>query len=244
MTDLQRATLKEIVTHDYRAAAVFEKYSLDFCCRGGATLDQACVERGLDKEAVLSDVRQVITDTASADERWNNLSPSVLIDHIIAVHHAYVRRMIPVLRAHTVKIREVHGERHPELAVIAAHFDTVAADMEQHMMKEEAILFPYIKMLDEAAQHGEAIAPMPFGSVGNPIRMMEMEHQAAGDEMYAIRALSSTYTPPPDGCTTYRVTYQELSEFERDLHQHVHLENNVLFPAAIALEAKLSAATE
>ncbi len=244
MTDLQRATLKEIVTHDYRAAAVFEKYSLDFCCRGGATLDQACVERGLDKEAVLSDVRQVITDTASADETWNNLSPSVLIDHIIAVHHAFVRRMIPVLRAHTVKIREVHGERHPELAVIAAHFDTVAADMEQHMMKEEAILFPYIKMLDEAAQHGEAIAPMPFGSVGNPIRMMEMEHQAAGDEMYAIRALSSTYTPPPDGCTTYRVTYQELSEFERDLHQHVHLENNVLFPAAIALEAKLSAATE
>ncbi len=244
MTDLKKATLKEIVADDFRAAAVFEKYSLDFCCRGGATLDQACLERGLNRETVLADVREALQDTPARADSWKELSMSALIDHIVSVHHAYVRRAIPVLLAHTKKVAEVHGARHSELLEIEARFAGVAADMEMHMMKEERMLFPYIKMLDSASQGGERVSPPPFGTAQNPIHMMEMEHQAAGDEMYAIRALSANYAPPADACTTYRVTYQELSEFERDLHQHVHLENNVLFPAAIALEAKLFAATE
>jgi regulator of cell morphogenesis and NO signaling len=232
-------TIKDIVTDNFQTAAVFEKYSLDFCCRGGKTINEACTEKGIAADTVISDLVKIGGTHQSADDKYSSLPLNELVEHIITTHHAYVKQMIPVIYTHTQKVKKVHGENHPEVVEIADHFEIVAADLQQHMHKEEQMLFPYILSLLNAQTTGSVVSPSPFGSVKNPIRMMEQEHQAAGDEMYGIRSLSSGYTPPEDACTTFRVSYQELQEFEKDLHQHVHLENNILFPKAVQLEQTL-----
>lgn len=239
MIDLNAATLKDIVTQDFRAAAVFERYSLDFCCRGGMTIDEACKAKGVIKDLVIAEVHGLAPRQGAGEESYETTALDALIGHIVTTHHTYVRTMIPVLGAHTQKVATVHGPNHPEVIEIAAGFARVAEELQHHMMKEEGVLFPYIIALAGAAQAKNPIHRPPFGSARNPIRMMEAEHRAAGDELYEIRGLSSGYAPPPDACTTFKVTYQELQEFERDLHRHVHLENNILFPKAIALEDRL-----
>lgn len=239
MSNVNVASLKEIVTEDFRAAAIFEKYSLDFCCRGGHTIEQACMEKDVNKSQVLADLDELMRSPETRNGSFNELGVADLVGHIINTHHAYVRKMIPVLLAHTAKVAAVHGPNHPEVVEIAAVFERVAAELQHHMMKEERILFPYIGQLAEASIRREPAQRPPFETARNPIRMMEAEHQIAGDALYEVRRLSSNYTPPADACTTYKVTYQELQEFERDLHQHVHLENNMLFPKAIALEEQV-----
>ena len=238
--ELTTRTIKEIVTDNFQTAAVFEKYSLDFCCRGGKTIDEACAEKGISPETVVGELEQSGNANRSQDDTYASMGLKELIDHIVAKHHAFVRQMIPVISAHTQKVKKVHGAHHPEVVRIADRFEAVAADLQQHLRKEEQILFPYILSLEQAKKTGQGAILAPFGTVQNPIRMMEQEHQSAGDEMYEIRSLSKRYTPPDDACTTFRVSYQELEEFEKDLHQHVHLENNMLFPAAIALEQSLN----
>ena len=233
-------TIKEIVTMNFQTAAVFEKHSLDFCCRGGKTVEEACREKGLSPEAVYSELTQLSPSASAETSRFATWPTDFLIDYIIVNHHAYVSRMIPVLMAHTQKVASVHGENHPETVKIAQLFQGVAADLTQHMQKEELMLFPYIKHLLDTVRTNGLLRKPPFGSAQNPIRMMMQEHQKVGDELYEIRALSNSYIPPADACTTFRVSYKELQDFERDLHQHVHLENNILFPMAVELEARLS----
>ncbi|MFZ4619481.1 MAG: iron-sulfur cluster repair di-iron protein [Bacteroidota bacterium] len=233
------STLKEIVTQDFQTAAVFEKFSLDFCCRGGKTIEQACREKGISPETVMQELSLLRPEQTSAEERFSGMGTEDLIEYITRHHHAYVRTMIPILYTHTQKVAAVHGANHPVVIAIARHFETVAAELQQHMAKEEQMLFPFILKLSEAKRQGKTLDRAPFGSVQNPIRMTESEHQNAGDELYEIRSLSNGYTPPEDACTTFCVTYQELQSFEKDLHQHVHLENNILFPRAVALEHEL-----
>lgn len=237
--DLLTLSLKDIVTQDFHAAAVFEKYTLDFCCRGGKTIDEACRERGIEAAPVLDELETLKVQSQESSMRYGEWGVDLLIDFIVKNHHGYVTRMIPVLYAHTQKVASVHGVRHPEVIQIAARFDGIARDFQQHMQKEELVLFPFIKELARSKEGGQRATPPPFGSLQNPIQMMEAEHQAAGDEMRTIRELSGGYAPPGDACTTYRITYQELRDFEVDLHQHVHLENNILFPKAILLESEL-----
>ena len=240
MEDITNTTLKTIVTQDFRAAAVFEKYSLDFCCRGGKTIEEACREGGLDPAAVLRELKNLDHAGTGPDSRYAEWPLDFLADYIVNTHHTYVRGAIPVLDAHTRKIVSVHGANHPELVAIAEHFQGVASELTSHMMKEERILFPFIRALALADKKPGTFTMPPFGTIRNPIAMMEAEHQDAGDALSAIRSLSAGYEPPPDACTTYRVTFQELKQFERDLHQHVHLENNILFPKAIAIEDRLA----
>ncbi|HCA80537.1 MAG TPA: iron-sulfur cluster repair di-iron protein [Bacteroidetes bacterium] len=239
-TQLESLTIKDIVTQDFQTAAIFEKHSLDFCCRGGKTVEEACRERGIAPEIIFAELMHVTPATSGGLSRFGQWDADFLIDYIVANHHKYVSKMIPVILAHTQKVASVHGERHPEVIRIASLFQGVAADLTQHMQKEELMLFPYIKHLLNAKRTGSVHQQPPFGSAQNPIRMMMQEHQKAGDELYEIRSLSNSYAPPEDACTTYRVSYGELQEFERDLHQHVHLENNILFPEAVRLEAQLN----
>ncbi|MBX2990087.1 MAG: iron-sulfur cluster repair di-iron protein [Bacteroidetes bacterium] len=240
MEALQNTTIKSIVTRDYRTAAIFEKYSLDFCCKGGVTIKEACSEKHINAELVLAELEQLTKTLPEETLKYSEWPIDKLVDHIVNVHHKYVREMTPVIYAHTQKVAMVHGHNHPEVIEIARHFEAVASDLQQHMMKEEHMLFPYMKAIVEAKRTNGASIASPFGTIQNPIRMMEAEHQAAGDELYKVRTLSSNYVPPEDACTTYRVSFQELQQFERDLHQHVHLENNLLFPKAIALEQELT----
>ncbi|GJQ21030.1 MAG: iron-sulfur cluster repair di-iron protein [Bacteroidia bacterium] len=241
MDRYKNATLKSIVTDDFRAAAVFEKFSLDFCCGGGVTIEQACSKKGLDPALVYAGLQELDQKTGDQAPTFSAWPSDELINYIVRVHHEYVREAIPVLLTHTQKVAAVHGERHPEVVEVARHFNAVAKDMAAHMMKEEHVLFPYILELVKAKRNGTPLEESPFGGVQNPIRMMEMEHKAAGDEMEAIRSLTANYTPPDDACTTYRISFRELQLFEEDLHRHVHLENNILFPKAMALEQELTA---
>jgi regulator of cell morphogenesis and NO signaling len=230
-------TLADIVAADFRAAAVLDRFGLDFCCGGKRTLDEACAAKKLDAGAVAAALGALDPTSgggaAAPDVNWR---PDALARHIVERHHGYVRAQTPVIAARLAKLVSVHGERHKELAAVAAHFAEVAAELQTHMIKEEQILFPYIAALAAAADGGSAPPPNPFGTVRNPIRMMEMEHQSAGGELATIRELTGDYTVPEDGCATYRVCYAELADFDRDLRRHIHLENNVLFPKAVQLE--------
>lgn len=240
MQRFQHSTLKSIVTEDFRAAAVFEKYSLDFCCGGGITIDEACSRKNIDPAPVYEELGRLDGNPKGDTPHFSAWPADELISYIVNVHHRYVREAVPALLAHTQKVATVHGERHPEVIAVAQHFESVAKDMMAHMMKEEHVLFPYIEKLVKAKRGNAELGTSLFGTVQNPIRMMEAEHQAAGDELAAVRNLTNNYVPPEDACTTYRVSFKELQQFEEDLHRHVHLENNILFPKAIALEQELA----
>ncbi len=229
-------TLSEIVTKNYKAAEVFERYGLDFCCRGNKMISEACLEKGLSLEQVLSELKNLNGNGKENHFDFSEWDISILADYIVHKHHDYIRKMIPAITQHTQKVASVHGANHPEVIEIAKHFSIVYKDLKQHMMKEEQMLFPFIKYLTKVEENKSAAERPFFGTVKNPIKMMEIEHQNAGDEMFEIRKLSNNYTPPDDACNTYKVSFQELKEFEEDLHQHVHLENNILFPKAVLLE--------
>lgn len=234
---LESTPLKDIVSRDSRAAAVLDRYQLDYCCGGAATLEEGCRQRGVSVDQVVADLEALNPESRETRED----DPIALIAHIVDKHHAYVRQSLPVIRHHLARIVAAHGIRHPELARVELEFSTVADELSQHLVKEEQVLFPYIASLTETVHHGAAHPPDMFGTVQNPIRMMEIEHQNAGDAMASIRGLTRDYEVPDDGCATYRLAFNELEAFERDLHTHVHLENNVLFPAAIALEQRAHA---
>ena len=234
----ENMTVKEIVTNNFRTAAVFEKHGLDFCCRGNKLLITACEEKGINADKIIEELKTLTTQKIR-NESYDEWTLDLLIDYIIQNHHSYVKEMMPIISVHTQKIASVHGTNHAEVIEIAKKFAGVAQEFRQHLIKEEDILFPYIKQLVQVnSRHAKAEAPF-FGTVKNPIKSMMAEHENAGDEFYEIRNLSSSYTPPEDACNTFIAAYQELKDFEEDLHKHVHLENNILFPKAIELEKRL-----
>jgi len=233
------STIGELVAADYRKAEVFRKFGLDFCCGGAKTLKDACSKRGVNVEEVEAALEQIENMPITSGQDFNSWSLDFLADYILATHHKYVVNSLPMLYELTRKVARVHGDRHPELLEIASHFNNVAEELSSHMQKEEHILFPYIKELYNAKVAGSKISPPPFGTIQNPINMMEAEHVAVGDEFETIKTLSNNYTLPVDACTSYRVLFSKLEEFEKDLHQHIHLENNILFPKAIELEKEL-----
>jgi regulator of cell morphogenesis and NO signaling len=234
---LATTSVGDIVATDFRTAGIFEQFGIDFCCGGRMSLADACRAATVDPADVLHAL-DALPPAGGDDEDAAHWPVDRLIDHIVAVHHGYVRQALPRIGAYLAKLESVHGARHPELARVEARFEQVSEELRQHMMKEEHVLFPYIVELAEREHHCGRV-PSPFGTVENPIRMMEREHRDAADGLRAIRELTAGYTAPSDGCTTYGVCMAELERFERDLHRHVHLENNVLFPKAIRLESAL-----
>lgn len=236
------ATVGEMVVADYRKAEVFRKFGIDYCCGGKKPLEDICRAKGIDPKAVRKDLDELDLLPAGEQQDFGSWKVDVLADYVVEKHHKYVEGALPMLYELTAKVARVHGERHPELVDIARHFDAVAQELQMHMHKEERMLFPYIGKMAVAHREGTPLPPPFFGAVENPIRMMEAEHESAGGEMEEIRRLSADFTPPSDACTSYRVLFAKLHEFEQDLHQHVHLENNILFPKAITLERDIFAA--
>jgi regulator of cell morphogenesis and NO signaling len=232
-------TLADIVTKNFKTAGIFEKYDLDFCCGGNKTIAQACLENGTDPSLVFYEIEKIDSEKVEIPERVDDWDLDFIVDYIVNNHHKFVRYMIPIISSHTNKVTSAHGKNHPETITVAKVFSTVYKDLKQHMMKEEEILFPYIKYLVKVRNGGAKFEKPYFGRISNPINMMELEHQSAGESMYSIRKLTNSYAIPTDACNTYRVCLKELKEFEEDLHKHVHLENNVLFPKAVFLEEQL-----
>ena len=235
----QQLTLSQIVTKDHHAASVFEKYSLDFCCKGNKSLGEACKEKGINTEQILSELQNNSLVSKENAFRFNEWELDFLADYIINNHHQYVRNAIPVISAHAEKVASVHGKRHPETVEVSKVFSVVYKDLRQHIMKEEEILFPYIKYLVKVKNNCAKPEAPYFGTIKNPINMMEAEHTSAGDNLFNIRKLTDNYSLPADACTTYTTYYKELKEFEEDLHKHVYLENYILFPKAVKLEEKI-----
>jgi regulator of cell morphogenesis and NO signaling len=233
MSDHTTTTLAAIVDANPDTARILERHHLDYCCGGQRTLEIACAERGLDPSTVRAELDAT---PIAADSEWTTMGPVELVDHVEATHHRYLHDELPRIAALTLKVVDVHGRRHPELHEVEATFTALRADLEPHLMKEERVLFPMIRELA-----GATTAPsFHCGSVGNPIRMMLLEHDRAGELLARLRAVTDDYRPPADGCASYRALYRALEELEADTHLHVHKENNVLFPAVLALEDALA----
>ncbi len=243
--DFDTLTVGELVAQDYRWASVFKKHGIDFCCGGGKTINAACKKKGINA----AELEAQFYATEQQAQSAGNVNPSgweldFLADFIVNVHHRYVRENAPLIQEFIRKVARVHGHAQPETVQIAGLFDELAAEMAAHMAKEEEVLFPHVKKLAAAAREGGVPEQPGFGTVRNPVQAMEDEHERAGALMAQIRALSSDFTPPEYACNTYRVAYAKLHEFEEDLHRHVHLENNILFPKTIALEGQAAPATQ
>jgi regulator of cell morphogenesis and NO signaling len=237
--DVKPETIGELVAKDFRRAEVFKKYGIDFCCGGKKTLEKACSEKGLDVVRIEDELKGLEQETKGNSNDFKSWDPGFLADYILNTHHKYVNSAIPVIYEYTQKVANVHGDRNPEVVKIAETFLELMNELNRHMCKEEDILFPYIKELALAKKNGTRLPSPGFGTVENPVRMMEHEHDVAGDLMLQIKNLSNDFTPPQNACTTFRLSYAKLKEFEEDLHTHIHLENNILFPAAIKLEKEL-----
>lgn len=236
METLEKTTIGEYVAQDFRTAAIFSKYGIDFCCKGQRTIEEVCDKKNIDEAQLLAELKTVLATKNDSGIDFNSWPLDLLVDYIEKTHHRYVEEKTPITLQFLDKLASVHGSNHPELLQINELFQGCAGELAQHMKKEELILFPYIKKMMGATISHESIQPPHFGTVNNPITMMMEEHDAEGERFRTIAALSNNYTPPEDACNTYRVTFAMLEEFEQDLHKHIHLESNILFPKTKALE--------
>ena len=236
MEALDNRTVRDLASATPGAARVFEKFGIDYCCGGARSLAQACSAA----KANLQEVAEALEkpQPKSGDRDWRKATLAELTKHIVAKHHEYVRQEIRRLIPLSAKVAGVHGKNHPELEEIQSSFQALAEELTTHLMKEERMLFPYMEQLELAGNSGGRRAAPTFGTVTNPVRTMMMEHDSAGELLRKMRQATNDYRLPEDACISFQMLYRALEEFETDLHQHIHLENNILFPRALELEAK------
>ncbi len=231
-------TVREFVIEVPQAIRLFEKMGIDYCCGGGIPLTQACATANISVDEVLQKLAAGSDKSTDAPSDWRQAELSDLVDHIVAKHHIFVKQELPRLEQLLNKVAGKHTEKHPELKQVKTVFARLNEELTSHLQKEETILFPYVKGL-EATQNQPTSGRAPaFGSVRNPIHMMEIEHDSAGDALRELRKITSGYTAPEEGCGSYKALYQGFMELEADLHEHIHLENNILFPRAIEMEKR------
>ena len=234
----QVKTVGKMVAEDYRKAEVFKRHGIDFCCGGNIPLSQACQEKNANIELVQAELDEIDKRESAPEEDFESWELDMLVDHIVGVHHIYIKKNNPVIREFVNRVKMVHGMNKPNVSDISDRFDALAAELDAHLHKEEMILFSYIKQMVQAKKNGTGI-DAPFGTVQNPINMMLAEHDSAGNELAIIQKLTEDYTPPKGACATHKVSYGQLKEYADDLMRHIHLENNILFPKAIELEKEL-----
>lgn len=237
MLEIGNKTVAELVTENYRTADVFKKNGIDFCCGGKVSVREICAKKDIPFEKIKIEL-EAIEQGNDAQHDFTKWDLETLTDYIVDKHHAYVTENIPIISQYADKVAKVHGHANPEVVQINYLFRIIADELNKHMCKEEQVLFPYIKNLALVEKENISFQLPHFGTVQNPINMMEHEHDVVGQYGFKIAEISNNYTPPEHACNTYRVLYHKLREFEEDLHQHIHLENNILFPRAIEIEKK------
>jgi len=238
MSVITEKTVRELALEHAGATRLFEKLGIDYCCSGNRTLEQACYAARVPVDQVMREleVQQPMSPADSRDRNWPSEPLSDMVSHITRTHHKYTRDAIARLTPLFAKVCSAHGANHPELLELRDLFTGLAQELATHLMKEEMILFPYVLRMEEAVLEKAPIFPAPFGTVQNPVRMMEHEHDSAGNALRGMREISRDYAVPPDACVSYQSLYKALAELEADLHRHIHLENNILFPRAIVME--------
>lgn len=230
-TDIISSTtlIGDIVANDFRTASVFKNNNIDFCCGGKKTLAEACLEKRADQEKVKLELQALVTSLSNVGPDFKSWKPDFLCDYIINTHHQYVLKTLPELVHYTQKIADVHGSHHSELILVAALFAKINDELLLHLKNEEEVLFPAIKqVMANNCQESK-------NTIISQIQRMTQEHEFAGGAMDTINTLTNHYTLPEDSCATYRVTFKLLEQFEDNLHIHVHLENNILYPSALKL---------
>jgi regulator of cell morphogenesis and NO signaling len=238
MSVITEKTVRELALENPAVTRVFEKLGIDYCCGGNKSLGEACRAANLNMDQVLDSLEMADQSARAAQEEhnWQTEALTDLIAHIKSTHHKYTREEIARLGPLCDKVCSVHGKNHPELLQIREIFQSLAQELTTHLMKEEMVLFPYIIRMEEAMIENGPIVPAPFGTVQNPVSMMEHEHDSAGNALRVMHKASNGYSAPADACVSYQTLYKALAEFEADLHRHIHLENNILFPRAVAME--------
>ncbi|HKC88348.1 MAG TPA: iron-sulfur cluster repair di-iron protein [Blastocatellia bacterium] len=232
-------TVRDLAAGVPGATRVFENFGIDYCCCGHRTLADACQEAGLPVEDLTRSLEEAgRAPQPGAGRDWRQESLTALTEYIIDTHHFFTRQELDRLENLFDRVCSRHGENHPELSEAQKTFYQLKQDLIPHMLKEEQVLFPHITRMEESAGERRAVPPPFFGTVRNPVRMMMTEHDTAGDLLRQLRGITKGYTTPPDGCVSFQTLYQALAAFEADLHQHIHLENNLLFPRAIEMEEK------
>jgi regulator of cell morphogenesis and NO signaling len=239
MSITKDSILGDVVKGNFKTAEIFESYGIDFCCGGARSIETACAGKNIDIIELLDKLEKA-NFNKNGNGLFDNLPLDELIDHIVNVHHSFVSKTIPIISTHSQKVLNAHGKNHPGIPEIYTIWVNVSEELSSHLMKEEKMLFPYIKNLVAAKRNLLDLPFAPFGAVGNPISVMEKEHTSAGDAFTKIREITNDFTLPEDACATFSVFYEELKEFEKDLHMHIHLENNILHPKAIKLEYELT----
>lgn len=236
----KESNIAKIVAENYRFASVFKSAGIDFCCNGNRSIAEACEDMNIDTQNLLNKLTEAATQSVDSNVDYRSWPLDLLADYIEKTHHRYVEQRAVEITPFLEKVARVHGGNHPELLEIEQLFHESVGELTAHMKKEELMLFPFIRKMVKSELSNDDLPQSVFGSVKNPIASMMEEHDNEGERFRQISALSDNYTPPADGCNTYRVTFAMLKEFEDDLHKHIHLENNILFPAAMEMEQKLS----
>lgn len=232
-------TVREIAVENPAATRVFEEYKIDYFCSGGQNFDDACLSAGIEPTIVSYKIAQAVKEQESSTESPEQKGATDLIDYIVEKHHVFTKTEIQRLTALMNKICHKYSKKHPELKALENEFQRLCEDLTLHLSKEEMVLFPFIKHLEMLAKHNLSSPRPPFGTVKNPIMKMMSEHDMAGETLRKMRGITSDFTPPPNACPNFRTLYLGLEELEKDLHRHIHLENNVLFPSAVELEQKV-----
>jgi regulator of cell morphogenesis and NO signaling len=238
MNELLSKPLSQIVNEQHQTASVFEKYNLDYCCRGGRSLQQACNEDHISLPEVVEELQNIYANKKSELD-FNKVKLYQLADYIVYTHHSYVKKELPLIISYLEKVSSKHGKRHNELYKVASLVADLSNEMTHHMLNEETIVFPRIKQLEQYSFAPVLYDIKYFEYLLLPIIGLEDEHVDVGNMMAEIKKLASNYTPPADACSTFKLLYASLHAFEIDLHHHVHLENSILFPKALSLERKL-----
>ncbi len=235
----ENKTVAQYVTENIKTAHIFKKYGIDFCCGGNVTIEKACKKNNVNQTNLEKELAEVdiVKDVIEDYDKW---ALDFLMIYIENVHHLYIRESLPLISQYANKVAKVHGHHYTEVVTVNQLFHELANELISHLQKEEQVLFPYIKQLVQNKKLGTEKVTPPFGVVNNPIRMMEHEHEEAGNTLKQIAQLTNNYTPPEGACNTFRALYAKLDEFEQDLHKHIHLENNILHPKAIQLEKELT----
>jgi len=229
-------TVREVAVQIPESTRLFETLRIDYCCGGNKPLVEACKSAGVQVDNVIA-LLGALSKPDSNNQDFQKLSLNELVNHILETHHVFTKSEMTRLEALTDKVIGAHGSNHPELFKVGDLFRQLCADLKPHMFKEEQVLFPYIAALEQATAQNRPVPFAPFGTVANPIRVMMTEHDTAGDILRLLRAVTSDYKVPADACISYQTLYNALENFEKDLHQHIHLENNILFAKAAEMEA-------
>ena len=236
--NIKQTAVGQIVADEFATAKVFRRYGIDFCCHGSTPLAEACAQAGIDVDTVIGELSKG-AQTNGGGIPFASWPLDLLIDYVLKIHHRGIREKGPGLLSLIRKVREAHGTNHPELYEIDELMRFSLEDLENHLQKEENVLFPYLYELFEAAREGRGISPMHCGSIANPIRVMTQEHENEGERYLYIQRLTHDFQVPEDACASYRLMLEELAEFMNALFEHIHIENNILFPRFIKIEREV-----